>query len=87
MSYLFKNNIELAARYAYIQPEKALYNNSLFPSVNEKRQDHIHLGLTKYLYGHRLKVQGNLLYQVTKDLKNTTDKKQVGAILQIEMGI
>jgi phosphate-selective porin OprO/OprP len=87
MSYLFKNNIELAARYAYIQPDRALYNNSLFPSVNEKRQDHIHLGLTKYLYGHRLKVQGNLLYQVTKDLKNKTDKGQYGAILQIEMGI
>ena len=87
LSYLFKNNVELAARYAFIQPDKVLYSNGSFPSLNEKRQDHIHLGITKYLYGHRLKVQANLLYQLTKDLKNQTEKGQYGAILQIEMGI
>lgn len=87
LSYLFKNNVEIAARYAYIQPDNQIYNNTLFPSVNEKRQDHMHLGVTKYLYGHRLKVQGNLMYQITKDLKNESEKGQFGAIMQIELGI
>jgi phosphate-selective porin len=87
ISYLFKNNIELAARYSFITPNKNLYDNPDFPSINEKRQDQIHLGITKYLYGHRLKLQGNLLYNMTKDLRNDTQKNQVGAIFQVELGI
>jgi hypothetical protein len=87
MSYLFRNNVEIAARYAFIQPDKVLYKNSLYTSLNEKRQDHFHLGVTKYFYGHRVKVQGNLLYQLTKDLKNSAEKGQFGAIFQVELGI
>lgn len=87
ISYMFKNNYEIAARYSFITPNKNIYENANFPSVNEKRQDHVHLGITKYLYGHRLKLQGNILYQMTKDLKNDSQKNQVGAVFQIEMGI
>ena len=87
ISYLFKNNIEVAARYSFIVPNKNIFNNSDFTSVNEKRQDQIHLGLTKYLYGHRLKVQGNLLYNMSQDLQNQSRKNQVGAVMQIELGI
>ncbi len=87
ISYLFKNNYEIAFRYAMINPNKNIYNNSTYTSINEKRQDHLHLGLTKYIYGHRLKVQGNLLYQITTDLKNSSTLKQLGAIFQIELGI
>lgn len=87
ISYLFKNNYEIAARYSFITPNKNIYDNAGLPIINEKRQDHIHLGITKYLYGHRLKLQGNLLYQMTKDLKNDTQKNQVGAVFQIELGI
>lgn len=87
LSYLFKNNMELAVRYSVISPNKSIYDNPDFPTINEKRQEHIHLGLTKYLYGHRFKVQGNLLYQVTQDLRNATQKGQFGAIFQVEMGI
>jgi len=87
ISYLFKNNFELAARYSFITPNKTVYDNAQFPSINEKRQEHLHLGVTKYLYGHRLKVQGNLLYQLTKDLRNVTQKGQFGAVFQIELGI
>jgi hypothetical protein len=86
-SYLFKNNIEIAARYAMIQPRSDLYNNATFSSLNIKKQEHIQLGITKYLYGHRLKVQGNLLYHITSDLKNDSSKKQFGAIFQVELGI
>jgi hypothetical protein len=87
VSYLFKNNIELAARYSFITPNRNIYDNPDFPSVNEKRQNQIHLGVTKYLYGHRLKVQGNLLYNMSKDLRNDSRKNQVGAVFQIELGI
>ncbi len=87
VSYLFKNNYEIAGRYAMIQPRSDLYNNAIYSSLNTKKQEHIQLGLTKYLYGHRLKIQGNLLYHITSDLKNSTNKKQLGAIFQVEMGI
>jgi hypothetical protein len=70
-----------------IQPRSDLYNNAIYSSLNTKKQEHIQLGLTKYLYGHRLKIQGNLLYHITSDLKNSTNKKQLGAIFQVEMGI
>lgn len=86
-SYLFKNNIEIAARYAMIQPRSDLYNNATYSSLNIKKQEHIQLGVTKYLYGHRLKVQGNLMYHITSDLKNNSNKKQLGAIFQVEIGI
>ena len=87
VSYLFKNNIEIAGRFAMIQPRSDMYNNAIYSSLNIKKQEHIQLGLTKYLYGHRLKLQGNLLYHITSDLKNSTNKKQLGVIFQVEMGI
>lgn len=87
LSYCFKNKYELALRYALVSPNKNIYDNDEFSSVNTKRQEHIHLGVSKYLYGHRLKVQFNVLYQLTKDLKNVTKSQQLGAVFQIEMGI
>ena len=87
ISYLFKNNIELAARYSFILPNKNIYDNPDFSSVNEKRQDQIHVGISKYLYGHRLKVQGNLLYNMTRDLQTQAQKNQIGAVFQVELGI
>lgn len=87
MSYLFKNNYEIAARYAMVKPRSDLYNNSVYSSLNLKQQQHIQLGVTKYIYGHRLKIQGNLLYHISSDLKNQSAKKQLGAIFQVELGI
>lgn len=87
VSYLFKSNWEVAARFAQILPFEAVYSNPTFASVNEKKQQNIQLGVTKYLYGHRVKVQGNLLYQLTEDLQNRTDAGKFGAIFQIELGI
>lgn len=87
MSYLFKNNVELAVRYANITPDKKLYLNEIFTSINEKKIEQYHLGISKYIYGHRVKVQGNLLYHITHDLKNLNSTKQIGAIFQIELGI
>ncbi len=87
VSYLFKNNFELAFRYANITPDNKLYSNTTYTSLNEKKQEHFHLGVSKYIYGHRVKVQGNLLYQISHDLKNNSNHKQVGAIFQVELGI
>lgn len=87
VSYLFKSNYELALRYSVIAPNKNIYDNLDFTGINEKRQEQIFLGVTKYLYGHKLKVQGNLSYQITKDLRNVTKKEQIGVFFQVEMGI
>lgn len=86
-SYIFKNNYEIAARLAVINPNKEIYDNILYNSLNEKRLEQWQLGVTKYIYGHRLKVQGNLVYHIAKDLKNQTQKGQLGAIFQVELGI
>lgn len=87
ISYLFKNNFEVAFRYANITPDSKLYKNEIYTTLNEKKQEHFHLGVSKYIYGHRVKVQGNLLYQITHDLQKSTNHKQLGAIFQIELGI
>lgn len=87
LSYCFKNKVEFAIRYAVISPNKNIYDNPNFTNVNEKRQEHLHLGVSKYFYGHRLKAQLNGLYQTTKNLKTGTKSSQVGAVFQIEMGI
>ena len=87
LSYNFKNNFEIAARYAFINPSKTIYDNATYTSLNEKRQEQYVLGVSKYLYGHRLKIQGNVLYNVSKDLKNIDQKAHWGAMLQVELGI
>ena len=87
LSYCFKNNYEVAVRFSYIAPNKDIYQHPIYTLVNEKRQEQLHLGLTKYLYGHRLKLQANVLYNLTKDLRNNSQTGQFGGVLQLEMGI
>ena len=65
ISYLFKSNWEIALRYAEITPFSSVYNNPDFLGVNLKKNQEFQFGVTKYLYGHRVKVQGNILYQLT----------------------
>ncbi len=87
VSYLFKSNWEVALRYAEVTPFSSVYNNPAFSSVNLKKNQEFQLGVTKYLYGHRVKVQGNILYQLTNDLRAKTEAGKFGAIFQIELGI
>lgn len=87
VSYLFKSNWEVALRYAEVTPFSSVYNNPVFTSVNLKKNQEFQLGVTKYFYGHRVKVQGNILYQLTNDLKAGTDAGKFGAIFQVELGI
>jgi len=51
ISYLFKNNIELAARYTNIKPDTEVS----FSEINEYT-----LGMSKYVVGHSLKIQGDV---------------------------
>ncbi|MBK9590373.1 MAG: hypothetical protein IPO32_02360 [Crocinitomicaceae bacterium] len=37
ISYLFKNNYEVAARYAFIAPFSSVYANADYPTVNLNR--------------------------------------------------
>lgn len=87
VSYLFKSNWEIAARYSEVSPSAAVFNNQDFLMVNEKKNQHIQLGVTKYLYGHRVKVQGNLVYQLTTDQRVNETTGKYAAIFQIELGI
>jgi hypothetical protein len=56
LSYIFKNNVELAARYAYVMPSgRVMYNH--------RKTENYTIGVTKYLAHHKLKIQGNVMYQ------------------------
>jgi len=51
MGYLLKSNWEVAARYSWIRPDSIIQQNDL---------DQYTLGLSRYIYGHNLKVQGDV---------------------------
>ncbi len=87
LSYNFKNNFEIAFRYAFIVPDKNLYNNSTYSWLAYGRQNQYILGLSKYIYGHRLKLQGNFLYDQRVSMTSGGNSGNFGAIFQIEIGI
>lgn len=87
ISYLFKNNYEIAFRYAFVQPYSSIYFDKTFTAVNVNRQDNFHVGVSKYLNGHRLKAQFNLTYNTRKDYQLNRNSAKFGAYFQIELGI
>lgn len=88
LSYLFPSNFEIAGRYSLIVPFTEIYDNPFYPQVSEKQTQQIELGVTKYLVGHRLKVQANI---VRANHTNLRDNSAAGGfwsgIFQIELGI
>jgi phosphate-selective porin OprO and OprP len=81
LSYLFTNNFEVAGRLSRISPSRGIQDV-------EKQIQQVEVGVTKYLVGHRLKIQGNILHQTRNDLE--TDSYSGGlwsALFQIELGI
>jgi hypothetical protein len=54
--YLFKNNVELAARFSEVRPTDDI-------SIHEPRVRHYTIGASKYIRGHRLKLQTDLTYE------------------------
>lgn len=88
MSYLFKNNFEVAGRYAMTQPSSKLYDNPEAPSLNEKQIENYELGVTRYFNGHRLKVQGGLMYSKLTDLRtDSLAGAYWSTVFQVELGI
>jgi phosphate-selective porin OprO and OprP len=88
LSYMFPNRFEIAGRYSVIVPTSALYNNPEFPLLAEKKIEQTEFGVTKYLNGHRLKVQGNIIYGTRTDLStNTYSGGFWSTVFQVELGI
>lgn len=88
LSYLFKNNVEIAGRYSATVPLSSIYNNPDFPTLSVKQLEQVELGVTKYLMGHRLKVQGNLVFGTRTNLAtNFYDSGFWSGIFQVELGI
>lgn len=78
-SYLLKNNLEFAIRYALLNPSEAIRE------WNEGYNE-IVLGVTKYFNTHRVKAQLNLMYLSEHYLFNQ-GKSRFGTLFQIEVGI
>jgi phosphate-selective porin OprO and OprP len=88
VSRLFKNNFEIAGRYAITTPSAKLYKNIDTPSLNEKQVENYELGVTKYLNGHRLKIQSGLVYSKLTDLRSNSFFDGTWSwALQFELGI
>ena len=88
MSYLFKNNFEIAGRFATLKPSSKLYENTEAPTLNEKQVENYEIGVTRYFNGHRLKVQGGLMYSKLTDLRaDSFAEGYYSAVFQVELGI
>jgi phosphate-selective porin OprO and OprP len=81
LSYLFKNNYELAGRYSMIDPSEQM-NGFDMPIQNIYT-----FGITKYICEHRTKLQLNIS-RIIKEHNLLIDKtKEWNAMIQIEIGI
>ncbi len=88
LSYLFRNNIEIAGRYSLIVPDESMYDNPLHPEINEPQTRQIEFGVTRYIYSHRLKVQANIIRGNFTDLRtDTADGGFWSGLIQVELGI
>ena len=64
--YLLKSNSEFAVRYSHVTPDDATYS-SIF------EQDEYTLGYSKYLVGHKLKIQSDISYFNTPNKSSSDD--------------
>lgn len=88
LSYLFKSQIEVSARYSAIIPFELLYDNPDFPSLAEPEVNQVEFGVTRYLVGHRLKVQGNVIRRT--EINPLSGERSGGywsGVFQVEIGI
>ncbi|MBT1705112.1 porin [Chryseosolibacter indicus] len=79
-SYLFKNNFEVIGRYSRVKPDEDLIEI-------EEIVEQYTLGFTKYLRGHRVKLQSELTYENNNWLNDTEDTGSYIVRFQIEFGI
>lgn len=71
-SYVFKNNIELAARYSILRPHEDIL------SVRKNQRD-LTFGISKYILGHKLKVQADVTHSAYGDEDTVVGRFQVEA--------
>lgn len=80
-SYLFKNNVEIVGRYSEVDPTLAIA--ALTPLVKQYT-----LGTTKYVRGHRVKLQGDItLEERIWQAGPKPDTKNWQVRFQVEAGI
>ncbi|MFN7489949.1 MAG: porin, partial [Chryseotalea sp.] len=80
-SYLFKSNYEVVGRYSSIRPSSNVA--SLTPNVKQYT-----LGFTKYIKGHRVKLQSDITYEDRNwRFNNNSDSQFWQVRFQVEMGI
>jgi hypothetical protein len=79
--YLFKNNFEIATRFSEVRPELEI-------AVYEPRTRQYTIGASKYIRGHRLKLQTDLTFEENTALQESAlDGNNWQLRFQIEAGI
>lgn len=80
-SYLFRSNYELVTRYSAVVPDDAI-------QLLEPKLEQYTLGATKYLRGHRVKLQTEITYAKDTWLKGTENDHDYFIFrFQVEVGI
>jgi phosphate-selective porin OprO and OprP len=80
-SYLFRNNYEVVGRYSRVRPNDVL--QTITPQVRQYT-----IGASKYIRGHRLKLQADMTYEQNSWLQGTNaDLSRWLMRFQIEAGI
>lgn len=81
-SYVLKSNLEPAMRFSLVSPNAELAGRS-----GADRQRQISIGLTKYLKGHKVKVQGELLHDDYRNAATFARRGTWGVRTSMEVGI
>lgn len=83
LSYLTRNDLEFSFRYASVNPDSEVGDF-------EAGRDEILLGTTRYIRGHRIKLQGHIGYYQYRDIPDAlsqTIRDHWVAMFQVEFGI
>jgi len=79
--YLFRNNFEIVGRYSKVRPDSEIQ------SLEAMKQQYA-IGATKYIRGHRLKIQSDLTYEHNSWLSGPNPDQDFWMLrFQIEVGI
>ena len=80
MSYLLPKNYEIAGRYTSIIPDEEIR------SLTDKIDNYI-IGFSKYIRGHTLKIQSDLIYSIKEEMNTGIKNNYFEFRFQIELGI
>lgn len=80
LSYIFPSNYELVGRYSQVRPQGEV------KTIEDYVQQYT-VGVTKYIRGHRLKLQTDLTYETRKNLDTNAFGDNWQLRMQVELGI